>query len=119
MHLILIVIVLVIIWLWRTFVTRQLPGIPTPKAVPIIGHMLQLGKDPERPFLQMFNWAQECGGVYSVRILSKEILFINDYEALYEVLMEKGKDFSGKKKSKILFSFEHKVVKHCIYSLNN
>ena len=90
------VVILSLLWIWKTFIRRQLPGIPTPKAAPIIGHLIQLGKDPKRPFVQMYEWAQECGPVYSVRMFSKEVLFINSYEALYEAMINKGRDFSGR-----------------------
>lgn len=69
----------------------KLPGPPT---WPIVGNFYQL--DSRRPDLSMEEWGRTIGPVYKLRILTTDYVVATSYEAVYELLVTKGKSFAGR-----------------------
>ena len=93
-----VAIVISIYWLFaKLSKNSSLSHILGPKGIPFLGNILQL--DPERPFLQLAKWAKQCGGIYKLNLAGQNVLVVNDYNLIHQVLVSKGGDFSGRPKS--------------------
>jgi cytochrome P450 len=66
---------------------RQLHELPSPKGLPLLGHLLQL--HPTSAHLQMERWAAELGTPYRVRMAHVEMLVWSDPELQQQVLRER------------------------------
>ena len=73
-------------WLWKPKL-----NLPYPPRLPVIGHLLSF---VQTPHLTASSWAETCGDVFCIQILNKCLVIVSGYDAAYEVLVTKGKDFT-------------------------
>ena len=55
---------------------------PGPRGLPIVGVLPFLGKYPERTMKQ---WSEKHGPIMSVRMGSKDMVVLNNYDVIYQV----------------------------------
>ena len=65
-----------------------------PKGVPFFGNLFQL--QPHRSFLRLDEWAKELGNVFALRLVSKNLVVVSDYQHIREVLITRGQVFGGR-----------------------
>ena len=95
---VILVISAVVLLLVLFYITRKSRlNIPGPKGLPIIGNIFEL--DKKRPHVSMSNWAKEYGQVYKIRFFHRDIVIISGYDALYEALVKRGREFAGRPKT--------------------
>ena len=82
--------------LWRSHSSDVLSKLPAPKGWPVFGHLFLM--DNEKPHLTFTAWANQCGGIYAIRLLGEKIVVVSSLETLHEALLQKGKDFGGRSK---------------------
>ena len=87
---------LTILWLYfRAHAHAPMDTIPGPPGWPLIGNLLQLTSG--KIYLLFAEWTKTYGSVFQLHIGKERIVVVNDYEAIYEVLVTKGEDFGGRK----------------------
>ncbi|XP_061670707.1 cytochrome P450 1A1 [Syngnathoides biaculeatus] len=69
---------------------RRLPG---PKALPIIGNVLQVGN---RPYLSLTAMSKRYGPVFKIQIGMRPVVVLSGNETVRQALIKKGEDFSGR-----------------------
>lgn len=67
---------------------------PSPKGVPILENLLQV--DPEKPHFTFTDWSRSLGEIFCVRLCGQNLVVVNSFKAVHEVLAEKGHDFAGR-----------------------
>lgn len=65
-----------------------------PPTWPFVGNFFQL--DKRRPDLSMVEWGRTIGPVYKLTLLNTDYVVATSYEAIYELLVTKGKSFAGR-----------------------
>nr|XP_060611508.1 cytochrome P450 1A5-like [Anolis sagrei ordinatus] len=93
-------LVLVIIKSFRQKIPPGLKSLPGPKGYPLIGSMLDLGKNPHLTLSQM---RQKYGDVMQIRIGTRPILVLSGLETIRQALVKQGEDFAGRPN---LYSFQ-------------
>ncbi|KZS98116.1 cytochrome P450 [Sistotremastrum niveocremeum HHB9708] len=73
-----------------------LPYPPGPKGVPILGNALQI--TDEKPWLLYKEWASKWGDIIGLRVLGKNIIVVNSYQAGVDLFEKRGRVFSGRPK---------------------
>ena len=73
------VILLIAIFYWYGRPEKFPPG---PRGLPIVGVLPFLGKYPERT---MKKWSEKYGPIMSVRMGSKDMVVLNDYDVVQQV----------------------------------
>ncbi|XP_077982913.1 cytochrome P450 2C44-like [Glandiceps talaboti] len=66
---------------------------PGPKGWPVIGMLFQIGKRPQKQFVEM---AKTFGNVFSLKIGTQKVTVLNGYQAVKEALVNKAQLFSGR-----------------------
>ncbi|XP_062819318.1 cytochrome P450 1A5 [Anolis carolinensis] len=83
---------------------RQIPPglkrLPGPKGYPLIGNILDLGKNPHLSLNQM---RQKYGDVMQIRIGTRPILVLSGLETIRQALIKQGEDFASRPN---LYSFQ-------------
>ncbi|XP_017284213.1 cytochrome P450 1A1 isoform X1 [Kryptolebias marmoratus] len=69
---------------------RRLPG---PRALPVIGNMLELGR---KPYLSLTEMSKRYGEVFQVQLGSRPVVVLSGYETVKQALTKQGDDFSGR-----------------------
>lgn len=69
---------------------RQLPG---PKAFPVIGNLLELGKTP---YLSLTEMGKRYGEVFQIQLGSRPVVVLSGLETVRQALIKQGDDFSGR-----------------------
>ena len=99
---VIVVVIFVLTWRWY----RRLPprlNLPCPPGLPIIGNLREL--DPTAPHHRLTELARTYGPVYCLRIFNKNIVVVNSYKTIKEVLLTKGTDFAGRPKGRFRFNY--------------
>ncbi|XP_059154119.1 cytochrome P450 2J1-like [Physella acuta] len=97
------VLVLLSAWWWSTRRHTGLP--PSPGiALPVVGHLYLMEQDPTR-LLQA--WRKKLGNVFSLKLGSKRVVFINGYDVIHEALVKQHSVFMNRSDSFI----HHHVMK--------
>ena len=84
------------------------PSLPHgPRGLPLVGNTFQV--DPTGLHKTLAKWAETYGGVFTINLLGQNIVVLNSNEAIYEALVLKEDDFSGRPPSfrgevRLLFS---------------
>ena len=84
------------------------PSLPRgPRGLPLVGNAFQV--DPTGLHKTLAKWAETYGGVFTINLLGQNIVVLNSNEAIYEALVLKEDDFSGRPPSfrgevRLLFS---------------
>ncbi len=85
-----------ILWtLKKIFVPDRLSHLPGPKAIPLLGNLLDIERDRLR--ISLHRWAKEYGGVYRVRLPIGDVVVVSSYEHIHHVLVGDGYAFAGRK----------------------
>ena len=88
----LIVGLLIIRLLYKWMTEPSLP--PGPPGLPLVGNTLQV--DPTGLHKTVFKWSKTYGGVFTINLLGQNIEVLTSSEAIYEALVLKDDDFSGR-----------------------
>jgi cytochrome P450 family 2 subfamily D len=75
---------------------RRRINLSGPQTWPFVGNLLQL--DFNRPDITMEEWGKKHNGLYRMRVFSTDIVVATSYDAVYEILVSKGKSFAGRGK---------------------
>ena len=92
MDLVLTIVFIVIILVLLDYHFKPKLRIPSPPRLPILGHVLSLGKKPHQIFTK---WKESHGDIYSIQLLNKEFLILSG-EPLYDALVTQGKEYAGR-----------------------
>ncbi len=88
-------VALVAIWLLKLS-RNKLRHIPGPRGFPVLGNMLQLRTHPAIHHI-LTRWHKQFGPVYKSKLLnSPPFIMVSGYEALHEVLVQKGQATGGR-----------------------
>ena len=68
--------------------------LPGPKGLPFVGNILQL--DNKSPHAHLTEWAKQYGGVYSINLMGDNWVVVSSYDALHEILVKRGPEFSNR-----------------------
>ena len=77
-----IIAAILMLWMYLWF-KRPHNFPPGPRGVPILGVFPFLGKYPERTIQK---WSKTYGPVFAVRFGPKDMVMLNDYESIYQVI---------------------------------
>ena len=83
---------LIILLLYKWMTEPPLPH--GPRGLPLIGNALQV--DQTGLHKTLAKWAETYGGVFTINLLGQNIVVLNSSEAIYEALVLKEDDFSGR-----------------------
>ncbi|KAF2811937.1 putative cytochrome P450 [Mytilinidion resinicola] len=83
-------IIYALVWAGRR--SGDLP--PGPPTLPIIGNLHQI--PVKRTHLKLTQWAQECGGIYSLKLGSTTAIVLTDRRLVKEMLDRKSSVYSGR-----------------------
>ncbi|XP_026201480.1 cytochrome P450 2J1-like [Anabas testudineus] len=67
---------------------------PGPWALPVIGDLHRV--DPDRLHLQLTEFAETYGSVFSLRLFGGRIVVIHGYKLVREALVEQGEDYTDR-----------------------
>ena len=73
-----------VVWYWRRHRYKLPPG---PWALPILGNALQF--KPKSMHLQLQQWAEQYGSMYTINLLGDTIVVINDEDLIRDVLIKR------------------------------
>lgn len=71
---------------------RRIADLPRPRGLPLLGNALQL--DPPRLHLQLEEWAQQLGPVFRITAAHRQMLVVNDMDAVRTVLRKRPETYS-------------------------
>lgn len=70
---------------------RQLHELPSPRGLPLFGHLLEI--EPDRFHQQLEQWAQELGPYYTLRLGGEPTLVISGHEVVAAALRDRPEGF--------------------------
>nr|XP_056721726.1 cytochrome P450 1A4 [Euleptes europaea] len=85
---------------WKP-VPQGLKRVPGPRGYPLIGNMLDLGKNPHLALTQM---SQKYGDVMQIHLGTQPVLVLSGLDTIRQALVKQGEDFMGRPD---LYSFRH------------
>ncbi|XP_055863880.1 cytochrome P450 2U1-like [Biomphalaria glabrata] len=92
------IIIILIALYFRSRQPTNLPPSPG-AALPIIGHLYMLEKNPRKQFKQ---WSEKYGDVFTLQMGPQRTIFVNTYEAMKEAFIKKGDYFSDRQNDNFL-----------------
>ncbi|XP_066198831.1 cytochrome P450 1A1 isoform X1 [Saccopteryx leptura] len=78
---------------WQPRVPKGLKSPPGPWGLPVLGHMLTLGKNPH---LALSRLSQRYGDVLEIRIGHTPVLVLSGLDTIQQALVRQGNDFKGR-----------------------
>lgn len=78
---------------YRTKIPEGLCQLPGPKALPVIGNLLDLGK---APYLSLTEMSKRYGDVFQIQLGSRPVVVLSGLETVRQALIKQGDDFSGR-----------------------
>ncbi|XP_006888448.1 PREDICTED: cytochrome P450 1A2-like [Elephantulus edwardii] len=78
---------------WKSQVPKDLKSPPGPWGLPLIGHVLTLGKNPH---LALTRLSQQYGDVLQVRIGCTPVVVLSGLDTIRQALVRQGDDFKGR-----------------------
>ncbi|XP_037547041.1 cytochrome P450 1A1 [Nematolebias whitei] len=78
---------------YRTKIPEGLCQLPGPKALPVIGNLLEVGKTP---YLSLTEMSKRYGDVFQVQLGSRPVVILSGLETVRQALVKQGDDFSGR-----------------------
>lgn len=94
-------LVFVIIKSFWQQIPKGLKRLPGPRGYPLIGNMLELGKNPHLTLTQM---SEKYGDVMQIHLGTRPVLVLSGLETIKQALIKKGEDFLGRPD---LYSFQY------------
>uniref|UniRef100_A0ACB8E5P3 Cytochrome P450 1A1 n=1 Tax=Sphaerodactylus townsendi TaxID=933632 RepID=A0ACB8E5P3_9SAUR len=85
---------------WKP-IPKGLKRVPGPRGYPLIGNMLDLGKNPHQALAKM---SQKYGDVMQIHLGTRPVLVLSGLETIRQALVKQGEDFMGRPD---LYSFRH------------
>ncbi|XP_067390747.1 cytochrome P450 1A5-like isoform X2 [Emydura macquarii macquarii] len=82
-------------------IPKGLKRLPGPSGYPLIGNMLELGRNPHLTLTQM---SQKYGDVMQIRIGTRPVLVLSGLDTIRQALVKQGEDFMGRPD---LYSFRY------------
>ncbi|XP_029430341.1 cytochrome P450 1A5 [Rhinatrema bivittatum] len=82
-----------IVRLFKEKIPKGLKKIPGPWPFPVIGNMLELGKNPH---LSLTKMSQTYGDVMQIQIGTRPVLVLSGLDTLKQALIKQGEDFLGR-----------------------
>ncbi|XP_078621239.1 cytochrome P450 2J2-like [Branchiostoma floridae x Branchiostoma japonicum] len=73
----------------------NLPPYPAGR-VPVLGHLLTLGRAPHFNHLKLTAWRRKYGDVFTVRMGMKDVVVLNGYTAVKDALVDRSELFATK-----------------------
>ncbi|XP_039250888.2 cytochrome P450 2F2-like [Styela clava] len=90
-------IVIAVIFLFLDYRKRKKDHPPGPWGLPILGYLPFFHEDQ---FITFKKLVEEYGSIFSIKIATKEVIVVNDYDLIKEALVKQYKIFSGRPKSR-------------------
>ncbi|PAV15413.1 cytochrome P450 [Pyrrhoderma noxium] len=88
------------IWsLTRKRATSKNPKLPGPRGYPIIGNIFDMPTSKE--WLKAAEWKETYGDLVFLRIFGKQLLFLNSYEAVTDIMEKRSKACSSRPHSEM------------------
>ncbi|XP_069480420.1 cytochrome P450 1A1 [Ambystoma mexicanum] len=89
------------LWSFHQKIPRGLKRLPGPRPYPLIGNVLELGKNPH---LSLTELSKVYGEVMQIQIGMRPVLVLSGLDTLKQALLKQGDDFAGRPD---LFTFRH------------
>ena len=83
-------LIICLLYKWKT--TPSLPR--GPYGLPLVANTFQI--DPTGLHKSLSKWSETYGGVFTINLVGQNIVVLNSSEAIYEALVLKEDDFSGR-----------------------
>lgn len=80
-------------YFWGPKVPAGLRRLPGPKALPIIGNVLEVGR---RPYLSLTAMSKRYGDVFQIQIGTRPVIVLSGMETVRQALVKQGEEFSGR-----------------------
>ena len=75
-------------------VKAQYSHIPSPPGLPLFGHSTMINK--KQSYKTFLAWKEKYGEVFCIFLFGTPCIIVNGHEAVYELLVGKGKEFAGR-----------------------
>lgn len=85
--------VYLMLWVTRTKIPEGLQPLPGPKPLPLIGNVLELGRNPH---LSLTTLSKQYGPVFQVQIGMRPVAVLGGPEVVRQALIKQGEDFAGR-----------------------
>ncbi|RXN18444.1 cytochrome P450 1A1-like protein [Labeo rohita] len=79
--------------LMRTKIPEGLQKLPGPKPLPIIGNVLELGKNPH---LSLTAMSKRYGPVFQIQIGMRPVVVLSGNDVIHQALLKQGEEFAGR-----------------------
>lgn len=94
-------LVYLVIRSFKTDIPEGLRPLPGPRALPLIGNVLEMGKNP---YLSLTAMGERYGDVFQIQIGMRPVVVLSGLETVRQALVKQGEDFSGRPD---LYSFRY------------
>lgn len=85
--------VYLLLWVTRTKIPEGLQPLPGPKPLPLIGNVLELGRNPHLSLMAM----SKCyGPVFQIQIGTRPVAVLGSTEVIRQALIKQGEEFAGR-----------------------
>lgn len=95
-----ICVVYLLLWAARTKIPEGLQKLPGPKPLPLIGNVLELGRNPH---LSLTAMSKRYGPVFQVQIGTRPVAVLGSSDVVRQALIKQGEEFAGRPD---LYSFQ-------------
>lgn len=85
--------VYLLLWVTRTKIPEGLQALPGPKPLPLIGNVLELGRNPH---LSLTALSKRYGPVFQVQIGTRPVAVLGSSEVVRQALIKQGEEFAGR-----------------------
>ncbi|KAJ6664133.1 hypothetical protein lerEdw1_008348, partial [Lerista edwardsae] len=86
-------LVFILIKSFRQQIPQGLKRLPGPRGYPLIGNMLELGKNPH---LTLTRMSQKYGDVMQIHLGTRPVLVLSGLDTIRQALIKQGEDFLGR-----------------------
>lgn len=85
--------VYLLMWVTRTKIPEGLQLLPGPKPLPLIGNVLELGRNPH---LSLTAMSKRYGPVFQIQIGTRPVAVLSGADVVRQALIKQGDEFSGR-----------------------
>ncbi|XP_025055596.1 cytochrome P450 1A5-like isoform X3 [Alligator sinensis] len=86
-------LIIIIIRSFQQQIPHGLKRIPGPRGYPLIGNMMEVGRNPHLSLTQM---SRKYGDMMQIRIGTKPVLVLSGLDTIRQALVKQGEDFMGR-----------------------